>query len=109
MVVSFPNMKTDRLECSVWTNGQNGWGVKILGGVEVRQLHLSRSLSPVTVVVDGVETPVNIDKASFWTPTCGELIHKNFKGVKDRHALNASDRVWLRILEPKRRSVLEVR
>ncbi len=50
------------------------------------------------IVIDGTETPVNIDKDSFWNDTCGELIHKHFRAFKDRHSLKPGDRVWLKVL-----------
>jgi hypothetical protein len=92
-----------RLECSVWSNGGTGWGVKILGGTSVREAHFDRKLSPVVVEIDGIDVPVNIDKKSFWTRTCGELLRKPFEDYFKRNGLNTGDRVWLEIIQPKRR------
>ena len=97
-----------RLKCSVWNNGQSGWGVKILGGPGVRSAHFDRSSSPVIVELDGVDVSVNIDKDSFWTKTCGELIRKPFEDFFKRHSLSTPDRVWLEVIEPKRRFRLKL-
>ena len=64
----------DRLECSVWNNGKRGWGLKVLGGPDVRRTHFDRKRRRVTLVLDGMEVPVNIAKANFRDKTCGELI-----------------------------------
>jgi len=106
-VLNFQTMGVERLECSVWTNGQFGWGIRILGGKGVRQDHFDRRQNPVIVEIDGIETSVNIDKDSFWNERCGELIHKNFGRFAVRHDLKSSDRVWLKVLEPRRRFRLE--
>ena len=100
-------MGIETLECSIWNNGRSGWGVRILGGKDVRKIHFDGTLSPVIVEIDGQETSVNIDKNSFWNRTCGELIHKTFRDFRERHHLKSSDRVWLKILEPRRRFRLE--
>jgi len=100
-------MEGERLECSIWTNGKSGWGIKVLGGRAVRRDHFDRTLSPVIVVIDGKETPVNIDKDSFWNETCGELINKTFRDFTLKHNLKPSDRVWLQVLEPRRKFRLE--
>jgi hypothetical protein len=57
----------------------------------------------VIVEIDGEDVSVNIDKNSFWTSTCGELIKKPFGPFFKRHGLSSSDCVWLEIVEPKRR------
>jgi hypothetical protein len=101
-------MGVERLECSIWTNGQSGWGIKILGGKDVRQNHFDRKQTPVIVEVDGIDTSVNIDKESFWNETCGELIHKTFRDFTARHHLKSADRVWLKVLEPCRKFRLEL-
>jgi hypothetical protein len=100
-------MPVERLECSIWNNGQSGWGIKVLGGKDVRRGHFDRRLSPVIVEIDGIETAVNIDKDSFWNDTCGELINKVFREFKVRHNLKSSDRVWLKIIETRRKFRLE--
>jgi|SRR5580700_3494875 hypothetical protein len=96
-------MRATRIEGSIWHNGQAGWGIKVLGGPSVRLTHFERKASPVIVEVDGVDVSVNVDKDSFWNRTCGELINKSFKDFIARHGLKSSDRVWLEIIEPKRR------
>jgi hypothetical protein len=97
-----------QLECSVWTNGNGSWGIQILGGTQIRAAHFRRKLSPVIVEIDGEEHKFNIDKKSFWTKTCGELIGVPVRVWKTRHALRSGDHVWLRILEPNHRFRLEI-
>jgi hypothetical protein len=92
----------NRIECSVWNNGAKGWGLKVLGGLEVRKLHFRRSLSPVQIALEGILFPFNIDKKSFWTPECGELIKVPLRNWIIRNGLKSGDRVWLEILEPYR-------
>lgn len=97
----------DRLECSVWTNGSGSWGIRILGGTQVRDAHFRRDLSPVIVEIDGRDYKFNVDKKSFWTRTCGELIGVAVKDWKTRHGLRSGDHAWLRILVPYQRFRLE--
>lgn len=92
-----------RLECSVWNNGSNGWGLKVLGGPGVRKTHFKRTQSPILVQLDGVEFPCNIDKDSFWTHQCGELINVHLRNWMKRNSLAQGEHVWLEILEPYRR------
>ena len=94
----------ERIECSVWNNGGAGWGLKILGGPRVRSAHFNRSLSPVLVELDGVFFPCNIDKNSFWTDSCGELISVHLKKWIKQKGFTHSEHVWLEILEPYRKS-----
>lgn len=98
-----------RIECSVWTNGSNGWGVRVLGGNNVREKYFQKTISPVIVEVDGVDREFNINKKSFWTNACGELIGKAIRGWKDRHKLESGERVWLEVLEPYRRFRLSIK
>jgi len=100
-------MRIDKLECSVWNNGANGWGIRVLGGVMVRQAHFRRDVGPIVVEVDGVEHHFNIDKNSFWTRSFGELIGRPLREWKGRHGLKSGDRVYLCIVEPYRRFCLE--
>ncbi len=95
------------IECSVWNNGGNGWGVKVLGGQQVRRKLFRHNLSPILVEVDASMQEMNVDKKSFWTKRCGELIHKSLRDWKDRHQLKSGDRVLLRVMEPFRRFRLE--
>ena len=97
----------DRLSCSVWTNGSTGWGLKVLGGPEVRREYFRREVSPVLVEVDGTEHPFNVDKGSFWTESCGELIGKPLREWKDRHQLRSKERALLIVVEPFRRFKLQ--
>jgi hypothetical protein len=96
-------MSVPRLECSIWHNGQTGWGIKVLGGLSVRLANFDRTQSPVIVEIDGEDIPVNVDKKSFWNSSCGELIRKPFGDFRRRHGLSTADRVWLEVVEPKRR------
>jgi hypothetical protein len=43
---------------------------------------------------------MNIDKKSFWTPTCGELIHKSIRELVRKRNLKTGDRVSLHVVEP---------
>jgi hypothetical protein len=99
-------MTPTKLGCSVWTNGQNGWGIKVLGGLAVRIAHFDRKQSPIIVEINGSDVSVNINKDSFWTPKCGELIRKPFEQFAKLHRLRNGDRVWLEVVEPKRRFLL---
>jgi hypothetical protein len=99
----------DKLECSVWTNGRNGWGIRILGGTRVRREHFRQDLSPVVVEIHGLNHPFNIGKKRFWTRVCGELIGKPLREWKTRHGLKSGDHVWLKVLEPYRHFRLEGR
>lgn len=92
----------NRIECSVWNNGAKGWGLKVLGGLEIRELHFRRGLSPVQIALDGTLFPFNIDKKSFWTPGCGELIKVPLRNWIIGNGLKSGDRVWLEILKPYR-------
>jgi hypothetical protein len=92
----------DTIECSVWNNGTETWGLKILGGLKVRQRYFQRSESPVDVELDGTVYPFNIDKKSFWTPKCGELLGVPLRNWIMRNGLKSGDRVWLEILQPYR-------
>jgi hypothetical protein len=96
------------MECSVWSNGQDGRGIKVLGGPDVRLKNFDRKQGRVIVELDDVDASVNIDKNSFWNKTCGELINKQFRAFIARHNLNPSDRVWLKVLEPYRKYRVEL-
>ncbi|MGO9679839.1 MAG: hypothetical protein ACLPW4_21545 [Candidatus Sulfotelmatobacter sp.] len=89
-----------RIECSVWNNGQDSWGLKILGGVEVRRPYFDRQRSPVLIELDGALCPCNIDKKSFWTQKCGELVSVHLRSWIMKNGLTHGDHVWLEILEP---------
>ena len=101
-------MSAIKLECSIWTNGETGWGLKVLGGLRTRLAHFDRKTSPVVVEIDGIDVSVNIDKNSFWTPRCGELIRKPIGQFAKRHRLKTGDRVWLEVIDPKRPFRLEL-
>jgi len=90
----------NKIECSVWNNGASGWGLKILGGLGMRKRHFQRTNSPILVELDGTLFPFNIDKKSFWTPRCGELIGIQLGEWIIKHGLKSGDRVWLEILKP---------
>lgn len=87
------------IECSVWNNGRNGWGLKVLGGTHVRLMHFRRDQSPILVELDGASFPLNVDKKSFWTKDCGELIGVALRSWIVRHGLTTGDRVWLEVVE----------
>jgi hypothetical protein len=45
-------------ECSVWNNGGCGWGLKVLGGTDVRRDNFDRHRKTVTLLLDGIEVDV---------------------------------------------------
>jgi hypothetical protein len=90
----------DKIECSVWNNGKNGWGLKVLGGPSVRTRHFGALSSPVRVELDGEWAQFNIDKKSFWTPACGELIGIALRDWIMKNRLTPGARVWLEIVRP---------
>jgi hypothetical protein len=98
----------ERIECSVCTNVRKGWGLKVMGDLEVRRLNFNRSLGCVALDLDGSEVWVNIDKNSFWDEKCGELTNKQIGEYIARHNLRPSDRVWLKVIEPGARFAAEV-
>ncbi|MGH9513421.1 MAG: hypothetical protein ACRD2U_14920 [Terriglobales bacterium] len=93
----------DKIECSVWNNGGNGWGLKILGGLGARTTHFHRNLNPILVDLGDRSFHVNIDKKSFWTEACGELINEAFRDWFTRTRRTTGDRVWLEVVQPYRR------
>jgi len=89
-----------KLECSVWNNGGTGWGLKVLGGLEVRRTHFDRAQSPIVVELDGTPASFNIDKKSFWTQGCGEIISAPLRAWIMKHGLTSGDPVLLEVLKP---------
>jgi hypothetical protein len=96
-----------RLECSVCANGSSSWGSRVLGGTTVRNAHFRRDLSPVVLEIDGTDHNFNVNKKSFWTTKCGELIGVALRDWKTRNGLKPGDRAWLIVVEPFRRFRLE--
>ena len=92
-----------RIKCSIFSNGSNGWGVRVLGGLKVRLEHFDRSASPVWIEVDGADVDFNVDKRTFWNGGCGELIRKPVEAWAKTRNLKTGDHVWLVVLEPKKR------
>jgi hypothetical protein len=86
-------------ECSVWSNGTDGWGLNILGGSTVLNKYFRRSRSPVYVELDGSLFPFNIDKKSFWN-RCPHLIGAALRDWFEEQGLNTGDRVWLGVVRP---------
>jgi hypothetical protein len=82
-----------RLECSVWNNGRGAFGVKVLGGLSIRQAHFDRLCSPIIVNIDGIDVEVNIDKKTFWNQESGELIRRPFLDYFERHGLRKGDQL----------------
>ena len=64
---------------STWKSGSGSFGIKI--ALDDRERFFDKDWSSVTLTLEGSEQPikVNVDKDSFWTPTCGELISKEIK------------------------------
>jgi hypothetical protein len=98
----------ERIECSVWNNGSDGWGLRILGGAEVRARYFDRNCERVTLHLDDRESHPKVAKKSFWSRTCGELIQKEIGDFVRRHGLKTGDRVWLRPVEARTRFVVEL-
>ncbi len=98
----------DRIECSVWDSGRKGLGLKVPGGPDVRSLNFNRSLGCIALVLDGSEVWINIDKKSFWSAECAELVNKGLADYIARHNLQLSDRVWLKVIEPGARFAAEL-
>jgi hypothetical protein len=88
------------IECSVWNNGREAWGLKVLGGIETRKRYFRREESPVSLELDGQPCLFNIDKKSFWTGTCVELIGVKLRDWIVKNGLKSGDRVILHVLEP---------
>lgn len=98
----------ERIKCSLWNNGQKGWGIKVLGGTAVRHRYFKREISPIVIELDSLPAMFNVDKDSFWTKTCGELIRSEpVRRWKEVHSAAAGDQVWLTIIEPYRRFRLD--
>jgi len=89
----------EKIECSVWSNGGDGWGLKILGGLTVRERHFHPDRSPIYLELDGASFPANIAKHSFWKPNCGEIICVPLRNWIKKHGLTTGDQVWLEIVE----------
>jgi hypothetical protein len=90
------------LHASAWNNGGVGWGLKILGGLDTRFKHFDRSLGVVFLDLDGKLCPFNIDKNTFWTKTCGELIGKELRSWILKHSLDSGQRIPMEIVEAKK-------
>jgi len=61
---------------TAWTNGKASFGVKI--SFHDRETYFQRQWDDIVLDLEGcIESViVNTAKKSFWTKTCGELIHK---------------------------------
>lgn len=99
------NDKISRIECSVWSNGSSGLGLRVLGGQQVRREYFERSQSPILIEVNGKYLRFGVDKDSFWKD-CGELINVQLKMWFEENGLKTGDHVWLEIIEPKKRFLL---
>ena len=97
-----PKSESERIECSVWSNGANGHGLRILGGLNIRRQHFDRSQSPIQVEIDGQFMNFNIDKNSFWSLKCGELIGKPLGSWFAAQNLRTGDHVSLEVIESKK-------
>lgn len=92
-----------KIQCSVWNNGGAAWGLKVLGGLCVRELYFHPAQSPVFIELDGALSPVNVKKRSLWTEDCGKLISIDLRKWIMKNGLATEDRVWLEIVEPYHR------
>jgi hypothetical protein len=52
------------------------------------------------LVRTGVIFPFNINKKSFWTKTCGELIGVALRKWIKSNGLRSGEHIWLEILKP---------
>lgn len=91
----------ERIECSVWNNGGRGWGLRVLGGVDVCKRHFRPAQSPIYVELGGHLFPFNVAKKSFWTG-CGELIGVALRDWIAKNGLSTGDRVMLEVIKPYR-------
>lgn len=71
------------MEVTAWNNGKHlvtgaGYGFKV--NAKDRDQHFERSWKTVLVSLPGEErdVDVNIEKSSFWSETCHELINREF-------------------------------
>lgn len=59
-----------------WNNGSGGYGVKIT--MRDRQQFFNKEWKTVVLEFEGsdVQIEANVDKPSFWSPKCGEIINR---------------------------------
>lgn len=93
----------------MWSNRDAGCGLRVLGGIQTRMKFFNRAISPVWIELDGIAYPFNVDKKSFWTARCGELIGVPIRRFRDNHGLKTADRVWLAVLTPFQRFRADLR
>ena len=64
---------------TAWNNGSSGYGVKI--SYRDRKKYFREEWESITLEIEGFTKPidVNVNKSSFWTPKCGELIKKEIR------------------------------
>ncbi len=64
---------------STWKNGSGSFGVKISS--DDREKYFRKDWLSVNLTLEGSigVIVINVDKKSFWTPTCGELISYEIK------------------------------
>ena len=74
-----------------WNNGGRGYGIQIQA-VD-RYKYFKREWKTVRLYLQGESQPilVNIDKDSFWTPSCGELIKKEIGTWLENHGKKTWD------------------
>ena len=92
----------EKVECSVWNNGGAGWGLRVLGGPKVRRRHFDPAQNSVSVELDGTCFRFNINKKSFWSQGCGELIGVPLRNWISQNNLKSGDRVWLEAVKQYR-------
>ena len=61
---------------TAWNNGGRGYGVRVR--MQDRRQFFRNEWGSVTLELEGsaVQVQVNVAKRSFWSPGCGELIHR---------------------------------
>ena len=62
-----------------WSNSRGSYGIKVT--MQDRQQFFKKDWKTVVLEFEGsdVQAKVNIDKPSFWSPKCGELINREIK------------------------------
>jgi hypothetical protein len=63
----------------VWSHGESGWGLKVLGGVSVRKANFDPKQSPVLAEIAGTFYPCEVKKRSFWTKTLRRAHDRHFR------------------------------
>ena len=74
-------------------------GLRILDGTKVRLKYFRRSAGRVFLDLDGRLHPFNIDKESFWSKTCGELIGRELRSWLMTHDLRSGQHLEMEVVQ----------